>query len=113
LKMEKRGDNLGLMTQPLVLVIIAGACGGALRGVLGITKAVVLKKDLKINWFWFFISIGVSAVVGVIAASFFGDDLRLALLAGYAGADFIEGLMKIKLKNKFGEKVDPLAEKAK
>jgi len=85
-----------------LLIGLAGSFGGVLRGIVGIAKSVVTKKDFKMNWRWFFISILVSAILGVIAASFFGDDLRLAVLAGYAGADFIEGLMKIKLKNRFG-----------
>lgn len=89
-----------------LLVGLTGAGGGVLRGIVGVTKSAVLKgKDFKVNWLWFFVSVGVSAIVGIIAASFFGDDLRLALLAGYAGADFIEGLMKIKLKDRFEEKV--------
>jgi hypothetical protein len=86
------------------MLVLAGAGGGVLRGVMGIAKDVVTKKSFEINWIWFFVSIGISAILGVIAASFFGEDMRLALLAGYVGADFIEGLMKIKLKNKFGGK---------
>lgn len=85
---------------------LAGASGGILRGVLGIAKSLVNVKYSKVNWGWFFTSVGVSVVVGIISASFFGDDLRLALLAGYAGADFIDGLMKIKLKDKFDSKDD-------
>ena len=88
--------------QRIILIILCGAFGGFLRGLMGIASRLVNIKYSKVNWPWFFTSIGVSAIVGIIAASFFGDDLRLAVLAGYAGADFIEGLMKIKLKNKFG-----------
>jgi len=86
----------------ILFVSLCGALGGVLRGLMGVSKTVFNKKTFKMNWIWFFTSIAVSAIVGVIAASFFGDDLRLAVLAGYAGADFIEGLMKIKLKNRFG-----------
>ena len=88
--------------QRVLFISLCGAFGGFLRGLMGVSKTVFNKKTFKMNWPWFFTSIGVSAIVGVIAASFFGDDLRLAVLAGYAGADFIEGLMKIKLKNRFG-----------
>lgn len=87
----------------LLLIGLAGAFGGILRGIMGISKSLLNKKTFQMNWPYFFISISVSAIVGIIAASFFLDDLRLALLAGYAGADFIEGLMEIKLKNKFGK----------
>ncbi len=87
-----------------LMFVLAGAGGGVLRGVMGIAKSLVIKKSFEMNWAWFFISVGISAILGVIAASFFGEDLRLALLAGYVGADFIEGLMKIKLKSKFDGK---------
>lgn len=87
--------------QRILLVGLAGASGGALRGLMGIANRLVNTKYSKVNWPWFFTSVFVSAIVGIIAASFFGDDLRLAVLAGYAGADFIEGLIKIKLKNRF------------
>jgi hypothetical protein len=90
-----------LMTIGLVL---AGAGGGLLRGVWGIAKEMVSKKSPEINWLWFGLTVAISAIIGVIAASFFGEDLRLALLAGYVGADFIEGLMKIKLNKMFEEK---------
>jgi len=79
---------------------MAGAFGGALRGTLGIAKAVVTKSNFKMNWSWFFLSIVVSGVIGMLAATFFADDLRLAVLGGYAGADFIEGLIKLKIKDK-------------
>jgi len=91
------------MTQKIFLIILAGAFGGALRGVMGIAKNAVNKKDLQINWNWFFLSLVVSAVVGILAATFFGEDLRLAVLAGYAGSDFIEGLIKLKIKEKINE----------
>jgi len=70
---------------------------------MGIAKNAVNKKDLQINWNWFFLSLVVSAVVGILAATFFGEDLRLAVLAGYAGSDFIEGLIKLKIKEKINE----------
>jgi len=39
--------------------------------------------------------------IGVIAASYMEGDFRVALLAGYAGSDLLEGLFKIKFKEKF------------
>ena len=46
-------------------------------------------------------------VVGVIAASLWPEgDFRIALLAGYAGSDFLEGLFKSKFKQKFAEVKD-------
>jgi fluoride ion exporter CrcB/FEX len=85
----------------IVLILLAGALGGVLRGILGIAKAAVFKKDVKINWTWFFVPVLIAAILGMITASFFLDDTRLALIGGYAGSDFLEGLMKIILKDKF------------
>ena len=84
-----------------LLMVLAGIGGGILRGVFGIAKSAALKEGFRMNWPWFGVTVLVSAIVGVIAASFFGEDLRLALLAGYVGADFIDGLIDKKLKEMF------------
>lgn len=85
----------------VIIILLAGAVGGLLRGVLGIAKSLVTKKNLEINWTWFFVSVFIAAILGMITASFFLNDARLALIGGYAGSDFLEGLMNIFLKNKF------------
>lgn len=85
----------------VILILLVGALGGILRGVLGIAKSLVTKKNLEINWAWFFASVLIAAILGMITASFFLDDTRLALIGGYAGSDFLEGLINIFLKNKF------------
>jgi fluoride ion exporter CrcB/FEX len=85
----------------IILILLAGAVGGILRGILGIAKELVTKKDVKINWTWFFASVFIAAILGMVTASFFLDDTRLALVGGYAGTDFMEGLMSLLLKNKF------------
>jgi len=86
------------------LIVLAGSGGGILRGVFGMAKSAALKEDFRMNWPWFGVTVLVSAIVGVIAASFFGEDVRLALLAGYVGADFIDGLIDKKLKEMFDPK---------
>lgn len=85
----------------IFLVLLAGAVGGILRGILGIAKEMVAKKDAQVNWPWFWVSVLIAGVLGIITATFFMDDLRIALIGGYAGSDFLEGLMKIVLKNRF------------
>ena len=101
----------------IVFIFLAGAIGGALRGVLGIAKSLVAKKNVTINWIWFFVSILIASILGMITASFFLNDARLALIGGYAGSDFLEGLMKIILKDKFqpkkGEDNPPKADSPK
>lgn len=82
-------------------IILGGLIGGALRGVIGISKTLVTKKEDKINYGWFFVSICVAMAIGVIAATFMGGGLQVALLAGYAGSDLLESLFKLKFKEKF------------
>lgn len=83
-------------------VILGGLFGGLLRGLLGVAKSLITKKEESINYGYFFLSLTVSMVVGVIAASLWPEgDFRIALLAGYAGSDFLEGLYKLKFKQKF------------
>lgn len=82
-------------------ILLAGAMGGILRGVLGIAKDLVTKKDLTINWVWFGATVLVAAILGMITASFFTNDLRIAILGGYSGSDLVDGIMKLKLNDLF------------
>jgi hypothetical protein len=38
--------------------------------------------------------------MGLLAGVFIADDVKFALLAGYAGTDFIENLFKIKMRKR-------------
>ena len=82
-------------------IIFGGFIGGALRGLMGIAKTLILKKDEQINYSWFFVSIAVAVAIGVIAAGFMGGGFEVALLSGYAGSDLLESLIKLKFKEKF------------
>ncbi|MBU1457322.1 hypothetical protein KJ845_01280, partial [Patescibacteria group bacterium] len=68
---------------------------------LGISKTLMTKKEESINYQWFFLNITVAAVIGLLAATMMGGDFRIALLAGYAGSDLLEGLFKIKFEEQF------------
>jgi len=95
---KKGGENMA----NILPVILGGLFGGLLRGLLGIAKSLITKKEEAINYGYFFLSLAISMVVGVIAASLWPEgDFRIALLAGYAGSDFLEGLFKLKFKQKF------------
>ena len=82
-------------------IILGGLLGGALRGIVGIAKSLILKKEEQINYGWFFVSVAVAMAIGVIAATFMEGDFRIALLTGYAGSDLLESLVKLKFKEKF------------
>ena len=82
-------------------IILGGLLGGALRGIMGIAKSLILKKEEQINYGWFFVSVAVAMAIGVFAASFMGGGFEIALLSGYAGSDLLESLVKLKFKDKF------------
>ena len=82
-------------------IILGGLIGGALRGIIGIAKSLILKRDEEINYGWFFVSVAVAMAIGVIAAEFMGGDWKIALLSGYAGSDLLESLVKLKFNEKF------------
>ena len=93
--------------ETILPVLLGGLFGGLLRGLLGVAKSLITKKPESINYPYFFLSLAVSMIVGVIAASLWPEgDFRIAFLAGYAGADFLEGLFKLKFKQKFVEVKD-------
>ena len=76
----------------LVLPGILGGIGGLTRGVIGLFKALALKR--RIIWNYYAITIGVAIVIGVFVGLIFNFDWRLSLLAGYAGTDILEGIYK-------------------
>lgn len=85
----------------MFLILLGGLLGGALRGIVGIAKSLIVKKEEEINYGWFLVSVVVAMAIGVIAASFMGDGFEIALLAGYAGSDLLESLVELKFKEKF------------
>lgn len=85
----------------MISILLGGLFGGVLRGLLGISKTLMTKKEESINYQWFFLNISVAAVIGLLAATMMGGDFRVALLAGYAGSDLLEGLFKIKFEEQF------------
>ena len=85
----------------MLTIILGGLIGGALRGIIGIAKSLILKRDEEINYGWFFVSVAGAMAIGVIAAAFMGGGFEIALLSGYAGSDLLESLVKLKFNEKF------------
>ncbi len=90
----------------ILLVIIFGFVGGAVRGLVGYLKYRSSYKNTAFMFNYFALSVGISGAVGLIAAwvtkdlgiSFLGLPSitpALAIVIGYAGGDFIENLFKI------------------
>ncbi|MDP4039071.1 MAG: hypothetical protein Q8P57_00610 [Candidatus Pacearchaeota archaeon] len=71
---------------------ILGGIGGLTRGVVGLLKALALRR--KILWGYYLITVLVSLIIGVFIGIIFDFDYRLSLLAGYAGTDILESIYK-------------------
>ena len=71
---------------------LLGGIGGLTRGVVGLLKALSLRR--KILWGYYCITVLVAAIIGVFIGIIFNFDYRLSLLAGYAGTDIIEAIYK-------------------
>ena len=81
---------------PLILAGLLGGVGGLTRGVVGLLKALSLKR--RILWGYYAVTVLIAIIIGIFIGIIFNFDPRLSLLAGYAGTDFIEGLYKIRKK---------------
>jgi len=78
--------------QPIVLAGLLGGIGGLTRGVVGLLKALSLRR--RVLWNYYAITVAVALIIGVFVGIIFDFDPRLSLLAGYAGTDILEGIYK-------------------
>ena len=77
---------------PIVTAAVLGGIGGLTRGVVGLLKALSLRR--RILWNYYMITVVVAVIIGVFVGIIFDFDPRLSLLAGYAGTDILEGIYK-------------------
>jgi hypothetical protein len=84
----------------IIDIFVAGFLGGIIRGLMGITKYLTASpsKKKKVRTGYVILSLLSAGGMGLLAGVFIADDIKFALLAGYAGSDFIESLFKIKMK---------------
>ena len=78
--------------EPIFLAGLLGGVGGLTRGVVGLLKALSLRR--RILWTYYAITVAVALVIGIFVGIIFDFDYRLSLLAGYAGTDILEGIYK-------------------
>lgn len=83
----------------MLWIFVAGFLGGLIRGLVGISKQIRTSpsKKRKIRRDYLAVTLLSSGGLGLLVGVFISDDVRFALLAGYAGVDFIESLFKIKM----------------
>lgn len=86
----------------MIEIFAAGFLGGLIRGIIGITKYLTSKpaRKVRIRSGYLALTLISSGGMGLLAGVFIADDVKFALLAGYAGTDFIENLFKIKMKKR-------------
>lgn len=76
----------------IILAGLLGGVGGLTRGVVGLLKALSLRR--KILWGYYTITVAIAMIIGIFVGIIFDFDTRLSLLAGYAGTDILEGIYK-------------------
>lgn len=76
----------------VVLAGLLGGIGGLTRGVVGLLKALSLRR--RILWGYYAITVLIALIIGIFVGIVFDFDPRLSLLAGYAGTDILEGIYK-------------------
>ncbi|MEK6926360.1 MAG: hypothetical protein AABW50_03720 [Nanoarchaeota archaeon] len=76
----------------IILAGLLGGVGGLTRGVVGLLKALSLRR--KILWPYYAVTVAIAIIIGVFVGVIFDFDPRLSLLAGYAGTDILEGIYK-------------------
>lgn len=78
--------------EAIVSAALLGGIGGLTRGVVGLLKALSLRR--RIIWHYYLITVLIAIIIGVFTGIIFDFDKRLSLLAGYAGTDILEGIYK-------------------
>lgn len=71
---------------------LLGGVGGLTRGVVGLLKAMSLRR--RIIWHYYLITVIIAIIIGAFVGITFNFDPRLSLLSGYAGTDILEGIYK-------------------
>ena len=76
----------------IIVAGILGGIGGLTRGVVGLLKALSLRR--RILWNYYAITVLIAIIIGIFTGIVFNFDPRLSLLSGYAGTDILEGIYK-------------------
>ena len=80
------------MVEGVVFAGLLGGIGGLTRGVVGLLKALSLRR--RIIWAYYAITVVIAVIIGIFVGIIFDFDPRLSLLAGYAGTDILEGIYR-------------------
>ena len=86
----------------MIEIFVAGFLGGLIRGLVGLSKEIRANpyKKRRVRKDYIAVTLLSAGGLGLLVGVFIANDIKFALLAGYAGADFIENLFKIKMRRK-------------
>ncbi len=76
----------------IAFAALLGGVGGLTRGVVGLLKAMALRR--RVIWGYYLITVAIAVIIGIFVGIVFNFDPRLSLLSGYAGTDILEGVYK-------------------
>lgn len=76
-------------------ILLAGLTGGVIRGLTGYIKYSLSYKEVKFNLLYFISLVAVSGLIGLVVGYAFDGSFVMALVAGYAGGDFLENVYKM------------------
>ena len=90
------------MPYEFLITIVAGFAGGLIRAAVGILKwqTRTPTRAMKFSITYILATVILAGLLGVVAGLYIENDPRFAVLAGYAGTDFIEGLYRAKFKKR-------------
>ena len=81
-----------MIAEEVIVPALLGGVGGLTRGIVGLLKALSLRR--RIIWNYYLITVVIAGIIGIFVGIVFNFDYRLALLSGYAGTDILEGVYK-------------------
>jgi len=89
---KKKVVILPMLENPMVMFALIGGLGGLLRAIVGVRKAYLARRKFILNYF--LVTVIGAIIIGAIVGSIIGINKAVALFAGYAGTDLLEGLAK-------------------
>jgi len=87
----KKVNDLNEAMTTLTFALLGGI-GGLIRASIGLRKAMLRREHFSASYF--FATVIIAALIGIILGASVGTTDLLALVAGYAGTDLLEGLAK-------------------
>ena len=79
----------------MITAALFGLLGGTIRAVVGLIKYYRIKKSKKLKIKYLIITLIISGIIGMITSLSLSTNHLLNLVAGYAGIDLLENIVKM------------------